>query len=213
MTCKRSHVVEINAKRPACHPAWLFVATGCSPVATSKRLRLPLSHALFADTHPSAPPSLLSVQLRVRWRFGIHEMPSATSSVDSGGDEPDSSDDPYSIRHVATPPAPDIREIVSAAAAAQDASSSDQASTAPGRDNEVSQTATGGIMSSRAYQLEMLDQSLRQNVIVAVCQATTLRRIAILVLTTATDGHGERQDTSVRSLICRVHVKCVVTIG
>ncbi|UNI16097.1 Dicer-like protein 2 [Purpureocillium takamizusanense] len=107
-------------------------------------------------------------------------MPPATSSVDSGGDESDSSDGPYSTRHVATPPAPDIREIVSAAAAAQDASSSDQASTVPGRDNEVTETATQGIMSSRAYQLEMLDQSLRQNVIVAMDTGSGKTQVAVL---------------------------------
>ncbi|KND92581.1 Dicer-like protein 2 [Tolypocladium ophioglossoides CBS 100239] len=103
-------------------------------------------------------------------------MPSATSPVNSSGDESDFSDGP--LRGSPQAPALDIREIVSAAA--QDGSSPNQASTAPAGDDEVKQAAAPGIMSSRAYQLEMLDQSLKQNVIVVMDTGSGKTQVAVL---------------------------------
>lgn len=82
-------------------------------------------------------------------------------------DSSDESDAPPLIEHRSpdlTPsPDSDIRETLSEAG--QDASSGSQASLVSGDEPDDS---TPGTMSSRAYQLEMLNQSLKQNVIVAV---------------------------------------------
>ncbi|PNY19942.1 Dicer-like protein 2 [Tolypocladium capitatum] len=103
-------------------------------------------------------------------------MPSVTSSVNSSGDESDLSNGPR--RGSPQAPAPDVREIVSAAA--QDTSPQKQASTAPAGDDEVEQAAAPGIMTSRAYQLEMLDRSLRQNVIVVMDTGSGKTQVAVL---------------------------------
>ena len=62
-----------------------------------------------------------------------------------------------------------IREIVSRVSAVQNGSSGVKATSVsvPDSDDEIDNSAPG-IMSSRAYQLEMLDQSLKDNVIIAV---------------------------------------------
>lgn len=49
------------------------------------------------------------------------------------------------------------------------------------------------IMSSRAYQKEMLDQSLKRNIIVAVCHRNTRRLVA-----DKSDGYRKWKDSGVR---------------
>ncbi|POR32920.1 Dicer-like protein 2 [Tolypocladium paradoxum] len=120
-------------------------------------------------------------------------MPSATSSVNSSGDESDFSDGLG--RGSSQAPAPDVREIVSAAA--QDASSPNQASTTPAGDDEVEQAAPPSIMSSRAYQLEMLGLSLKQNVIVVVRLQIAQRWLKPPLLMRNPDGHWKWQNSSV----------------
>lgn len=101
---------------------------------------------------------------------------SATSSVTTIGDASDVSghasrpgEEPVSPNGVPLP-VPDIRETISASAAALEASCTDRlpSSLPPVCDNEPAKAASASTMSPRAYQLEMLQQSLNQNTIVVV---------------------------------------------
>lgn len=96
---------------------------------------------------------------------------------------------------------PNIRETISAAAL--QASPQEQLEDASHQgiacDNETSGTPSATAMSPRAYQLEMLDQSLKQNAIVVVSLPERFNPSPPPILTVCCqlDGHGKWQDSSV----------------
>ncbi|OAA44259.1 Dicer-like protein 2 [Metarhizium rileyi] len=94
-------------------------------------------------------------------------------------------------KDVDQPDVPDIRETISAAA--QQASSQQQ----PERserdiicDNETGSSSSTATMSPRAYQLEMLDQSLKQNVIVVMDTGSGKTQVAVLRIKAELDRSG-----------------------
>ena len=62
---------------------------------------------------------------------------------------------------------------------------------------------TAVTMTARAYQLEMLEESLKKNIIVAVCWSFSYRTQAISLIPFS-DGHREREDAGVSGTpVCR----------
>ncbi|KYK58403.1 Dicer-like protein 2 [Drechmeria coniospora] len=102
-------------------------------------------------------------------------MPSITTSINDWDEDEAGSSDSLSGESFleAISPSPIIREFVSAAAhvASSNASNVDHAS---------SQMAASDIVNPRAYQREMLDQSLKQNVIVVMDTGSGKTQVAVL---------------------------------
>ena len=96
---------------------------------------------------------------------------------------------------------PNIRETISAAAlqASPKEQHEDASHQGIACDNETSRTPSATAMSPRAYQLEMLDQSLKQNAIVVVSLPERFNPSSPPILTVCCqlDGHGKWQDSSV----------------
>lgn len=93
---------------------------------------------------------------------------------------------------------PDIKETLSAAA--QDASFPETRPAAVYGSESGDDSHSAKIMSSRAYQLEMLNQSLKHNVIVAVCHQEQLSLVSTCpssLTRSFIDGHRKWQNPSV----------------
>ena len=138
---------------------------------------------------------------------------SATSSVAVIGDASDVSghasracEEPAAQDGVPSP-VPDIRESISAAAAALDAFRTDRqpTSSSPVCDNEPAEAASASTMTPRAYQLEMLQQSLKQNAIVVV--STPVYTQHDQLTNTFADGHRKWKDTSVSTCYLTTFLK------